>query len=183
MRFLLLLLFIVLLLPVVLIAQSAPTPPPVPPTAQPPTSTDWSRVGVLEHDQPIVVSARGGRTLHCLFTGVTNADLFCEPQFYRPNNGEWHFDRADIETVRLEQARRNMKITIWTCALAGAAWGAADSHAAEQGAPRLVSGLLGAGLGATAGLVLSLPVALLVPGRLIYRHPSATHALSASDGD
>ena len=164
MRSLLLLLLLFVLAPIILLAQAPPENP------APSGSADWNRVGNLVHDQEIVVSARGGRQLHCLFTGATDATLFCEP--YLDRGGEFHFDRADIDQVRLNQGRRNMKIVIWSLAAAGFAWGAADNHTAEQGAPRLVSGLLGAGVGAMAGLVVSLPVALLIPGKLIYRRPA-----------
>jgi hypothetical protein len=178
MRFLLLFLWIFLLIPAIILAQPAPITPAAPSIAPPAAAAqpvqsgnaDWSRVGALVHDQPIVVSASGGRTLHCLYTGATDASLFCEPPLYRQYDGEYHVDRADIEQVRLNQTQRNLKIVIWSLVAAGAALGAADPHTLNRDAPRLAGGLVGAAGGAMAGVIISFPVALLIPGKLIYRH-------------
>lgn len=204
MRLLLLLLWILFPLPIAAFAQYPSAGPPAQPRPiaqpepRPPQSGaadpsgianssatgDWSRVGALVHDQPIFVSAAGGRRLRCLFAGATDASLFCDPPLYRQYDGEYHVDRADVEKVRLDQSRRNMKIAIWSCMLAGAALGAADNHSVEQGAPRFVGGLAGAAVGALAGFFVSVPVALLVPGKLVYRHRAgARRAVYASPGE
>lgn len=170
MRSLLLLLLLFVLAPIILLAQAPPENP------APSGSADWNRVGNLVHDQEIVVSARGGRQLHCLFTGATDATLFCEP--YLDRGGEFHFDRADIDQVRLNQGRRNMKIVIWSLAAAGFVWGVSDPRLSTGGEPRLLTGLAGGAAGGFAGLIASLPAALLIPGKLVYRRP--VHALSAA---
>jgi hypothetical protein len=172
MRSLLLLLLLFVLAPIILLAQSLPENPAPAQSG----SADWSRVGNLVHDQEIVVSARGGRQLRCLFTGATDATLFCEP--YLDRGGEFHFDRADVDQVRLNQGRRNMKIVIWSLAAAGFVWGAADPRLNTDGVPRILDGLALGTLGGAAGAILSLPVALFIPGKLVYRRPA--HALAAA---
>jgi hypothetical protein len=167
MRCLILLLLLFALTPVLLLPQ----PPPENPSPSPAGSADWDRVGALVHDQEIVVSAQGGRNLHCLFTGASNDQLFCEPPLFRQYEGEYHVERADVETVRLDQVRHNWKILIWTCAAAGTVWGATDNRLVEQGSPRVVNGFAGGLVGGLAGLVVGLPVALFIPGKLVYRHP------------
>jgi hypothetical protein len=174
MRSLALLLLLVALAPALLLAQSLPDSPTPPPSG----SADWNRVGSLVHDQEIVVSARGGRQLRCLFTGATDATLFCEPYLSRAGDGEFHFDRADVDQVRLNQGRRNMKIVIWSLAGAGFVWGVSDPRLSTGGEPRLLTGLAGGAAGAFTGLVVSLPAALLIPGKLVYHRPA--HALSAA---
>jgi hypothetical protein len=165
MRTLVLLLLLFLLTAALLTAQSLPENP-APSTSG---ATDWNRVGSLVHDQEIVVSARGGRELRCLFTGATDATLFCEPYLSRGGGGEFHFDRADVDQVRLNQGRRNMKIVIWSLAGAGFVWGVSDPRLSADGAPRILDGLALGALGGAAGAILSLPAALFVPGKLVYR--------------
>jgi hypothetical protein len=172
MRSLLLLLLLFILAPIILLAQSLPENP----APSQPGSADWNRVGNLVHDQEIVVSARGGRELHCLFTGVTDATLFCEP--YLSRGGEFHFDRADVDQIRLNQGRRNMKIVIWSLAGAGFVWGVSDPRFSTDGVPRVLDGLALGTLAGAAGAILSLPAALFIPGKLVYRRPA--HPLSAA---
>jgi hypothetical protein len=160
------------LAPALLLAQS----PPENPAPSSSGSRGWDRVGNLVHDQEIVVSARGGRELHCLFTGATDATLFCEPYLSRAGR-EYRFDRTDIDQVRLNQVRRNMKIVIWSLAGAGFVWGVSDPRLSTDGEPRLLTGLAGGAAGGFAGLIVSLPAGLLIPGKLVYHRPG--HALPA----
>jgi hypothetical protein len=182
MRTLILLLLLLALASALLLAQAPPvaaSAPPAAPEPSQPKTADWNRVGSLVHDQPVIVSARGGRNLHCLFTGATGTTLFCDPPLYRQYEGEYHLERADIETIRLDQAHRNMKIAIWSFAAAGFALGAADNHLLKQGSPRVVDGIAGGLVGAMGGLVVSVPAALLIPGKLVYARPRALPAASA----
>lgn len=168
MKRLCLILTAIALLPNVAHVQTLPDNP------APSGSADWNRVGELVHDQPMVVEADGGRTLHCLFTGTSGTTLFCDPQVWRDGR-EYHVDRADIEQVRLDQGHRNAKIVIWGVAAAGFVWGAVDPHFLAPNAPPLAKGVVGGLAGGMAGIFLSLPAALLIPGRLVYRRPKPDH--------
>jgi hypothetical protein len=168
MRALVLLLLLFAFAANLLLAQSLPENPAPSPSG----SADWNRIGSLVHDQEIVVSARGGRQLRCLYTGATDATLFCEPYLSRAGEGEFHFDRADIDNVRLNQVRRNMKIVTWSLAGAGFVWGVSDPRLSTNGTPRLLTGLALGAAGGFAGLIVSLPAALLIPGKLVYRRPA-----------
>jgi hypothetical protein len=130
---------------------------------------DWTHVRELTHDEEIIVSASHSRRVRCLFTGATDEFLFCEPQVMRQGAGEYRFDRADVEKIRLEQGERNFKLAIAIPAAAGFVWGfAAGSNPAGV---RLLTGLAGALAGSMVGLVAAAPVAIFVPGHLVYQRP------------
>jgi hypothetical protein len=143
-------------------------------------AASWNRLAALDRGQEIVVKAAPGRTARCLFSGAIDTALFCEPYFQRPDGAEYRFDRAQVEQVRLNQMRRNMHIVIWSVTAAGFIWGVSDPRLSTNGTPRFVTGLAGAGAGAMAGLVISLPAALLIPGKLIYRRPALFHRSAPS---
>ena len=68
-----------------------PSPAPFPDPA-------WSRLQSLVNGQPIVVTDIQGRSVRCLFAGVTDAYLFCNPLGNPPGAG-YRFDHADVLSV------------------------------------------------------------------------------------
>lgn len=62
-----------------------------------PTPSDpaWSRLRSLPYGQPIVVDNTNGPPVHCLFTGVNDAYLFCSPPGNPPGVG-FRFNHADV---------------------------------------------------------------------------------------
>jgi hypothetical protein len=156
-------------------------PSPASPTSASSDAQDWANLQQLDHDQPIRISASGGRSASCLFTGATSSMLFCEPEYALRPGLEYRFSRADLQTVRLDQFHRNLRLAIIIPAVAGAAAGVilGSQRSSDNGCPPvlcpIVIGVAGAGAGALAGTVVALPVALLIPGKRIYhRHrPSA----------
>jgi hypothetical protein len=72
-----------------------PAPAPLPDPA-------WSRLQSLLNGQPIVVDNINGPPVHCLFAGVTDAFLFCNPAG-NPASVGFRFDQADVLGVDLDQ--------------------------------------------------------------------------------
>lgn len=142
-----------------------------------PDAAGWNRVQELANGEEITVAHGRLHAVPCRFAGATDDDLFCDSLF---SGGQYRFSRAEVERVRMEDKRRNMRILIGTFAAAGFIWGAATPPPTGSTAPRLVGGLAGAAVGGFAGLVVSLPAALLIPGRLVYHRPPAEHKPSAS---
>lgn len=60
-----------------------------------PPDPAWSRLQSLTYGQPIVVDNTNGPPVHCLFTGVTDAYLFCSPPGNPPGVG-FRFNHADV---------------------------------------------------------------------------------------
>jgi len=137
----------------------------------------WNRVQDLANGEEITVTHGRLHSVPCRFTGATDNDLFCDSMF---SGREYRFSRAEVERVRLEDKRRNMRILIGAFAAAGFIWGAATPPPAGSTAPRFLDGLAGAAAGGFVGLAVSLPAALLIPGRLVYHRPPAEHKPSAS---
>jgi hypothetical protein len=135
---------------------------PVPANAD---TAGWNRVGDLARGEEIHVAMAGGRSLHCLFAGATNEDLFCASQF---SDHEFSFKRAEIENVRFNDERRNRTILISKLAIAG--FGASFAVPRQPGdeTPTVIRASIFGGVGALTGLVLS-PFSHFIPGRLIYR--------------
>ncbi|HXR38760.1 MAG TPA: hypothetical protein VN776_06690 [Terracidiphilus sp.] len=140
-------------------------------------SSGWSRVQDLANGEEIDVAHGRSHAVPCRFAGATDDDLFCESLF---SGREYRFSRAEVESVRMEDKRRNMRILIGTFAAAGFIWGVAAPPSGDNGTPRFLVGLGGAGIGALAGCAVSLPAAFLIPGRLVYRRPPLEHKPSAS---
>ena len=136
------------------------------------SSADWNRVADLAHDDQIIVSADGGRNVHCLFSGAIDSTLFCEPYLSRDDFAEYRFPRNEVETVRLNQQRRNQRIIFWSLTAAGFIWGVSGPSSSYNGTPRGLVGIAGGAAGAFAGLVVSFPVSLAIPGKLVYRRPA-----------
>ena len=136
---------------------------------------DWNRVRDLARDEEITVNARG-ESLHCLFNGATDDALWCQPYYAWGDGREWRIERSDVKSIRLVQAKRNMKLAVGSLAVAGFVWGAVKGSNPSSGYnyPRVVVGLAGAGLGALVGCVAALP-AVFIPGRLVYRRESPEH--------
>jgi len=173
------------LIPLAAKPQAAPTPQPDlrPDAAQTsplvddtPTrpAEDWNRVRDLAHDEEINVWASHNRHVRCLFTDATEDHLFCEPRFPRQGSGEYHFDRTDVDKIRLEQGDRNFKATVGVGAAVGAiTLAAATTTGKNGGSERLIAGLAGGLAGAFAGLIIAGPVAIFMPGHLVYERPRA----------
>jgi hypothetical protein len=162
MKLLIFLSIAIALAPVAAAAQALPEAP-IPQQAD---GASWSRVENLGRGDPIMVGrSRGGFPVPCLFSGATDNTLFCDSAY----TGRGHdFNRADIDRIRRDDKRRNIRIVIVSFAAAGfIAFTAAPPN---SGTPRIVNGAIGAAVGAFGGLLVSLPVALLVPGRTVYRH-------------
>jgi len=132
---------------------------------------DWNRVRDLANSGEITVARAGGHAVPCRFAGATKDYLFCDSLF---SNREYGFSRAEVNHVRMDDKRRNLRIVIGALAAAGFVWGVATPP--NVGTPRAVNGLAGAGLGALAGCAVSIPAAFLIPGRLVYRHPPPDRA-------
>lgn len=136
-------------------------------------SEDWNRVRTLEHDEEINVWASHNRHVRCLFTGATDDLLFCEPRFSRQGMGEYRFDRGDVDKIRLEQGEQHFKATVGVMALLGTIAGAAVNPGKNNGGERAIGGLAGGLAGAFAGIIIAGPVALFMPGHLVYERPRA----------
>jgi hypothetical protein len=80
-----------------------PAPAPLPDPA-------WSRLQNLVNGQPIVVTDIQGRSVRCLFAGVTDAYLFCDPPG-NPPGARYRFDHADVLAVD-----RDLPTPQWTAA-------------------------------------------------------------------
>jgi hypothetical protein len=131
----------------------------------------WSRVeNLYRGDQIMVARPGGGFPVPCRFSGATDEMLFCD-SLYR--DGEFQFRREDIENLRRDDKRRNIRIAVIALGGGGLIWGLAKPPG--PGVPRALDGLAGAAAGALAGCLVGLPVALFTPGRLIYRHARADH--------
>jgi hypothetical protein len=152
------------LLPVATKAQTLPDSPQPAPSG----TSDWGRVQDLANGEQITVARTESLSVPCLFAGATRDSLFCDSRF---SGREYRFDRSEVERVRMDDKRRNMRILIGSFAAAGFVWGVAKSN--SDGTPRGLVGLAGAGLGALAGCAVSVPAAFLIPGRLVYRHASS----------
>ncbi|MGA7245839.1 MAG: hypothetical protein WBX19_21835 [Terracidiphilus sp.] len=74
------------------LAQELPSAPA--PAADP----AWSRLQNLQNGQPVIVTTVDNRSIHCLFAGVTDAYLFCNPPGNPPDTG-FRFDRAQVLSV------------------------------------------------------------------------------------
>jgi hypothetical protein len=148
-------------------AQKLPDAPQPAPTG----AADWSRVKDLANGEEIVVSRPGGFGVPCAFAGASDQTLFCESLY---GGRERTFDRAGIDVVRRNDKHRTFRIVVGSFAAAGFIWGVATPPGVN-GAPRGLNGLAGAAVGGLAGLAVSLPAMLLIPGRLVYRHARPDH--------
>jgi len=81
-------------------AQTLPDGPAPVPLSDP----VWSRLQNLVNGQPIVVDNTNGPPVHCLFAGVTEAYLFCNPPG-NPAGVGFRFDHADVLGVDLDLSR------------------------------------------------------------------------------
>lgn len=158
--------FSLVVLPAAATAQALPDNPQ--PAAT--TAADWSRVQDLANGEDIMVARGAGFAVPCQFAGATKDYLFCDSIYSRR---EYRFDRSQVQRIRMDDKRRNMHILIGGLAAVGFIWGVAAPTG--DGNSRIVDSLVGAGAGAFAGVVLSLPVALLIPGRTVF-HQSVSRA-------
>lgn len=144
------------------------------PEPAPAGKADWARVQDLANGEEIMVERGGGLPVPCLFAGATGDYLFCDSLY---SGHQYRFVRSQVQRVRMDDKRRNMHILIGGLAAAGFVWGVATPP--SDGYPRLLGGLAGAGIGAFAGVVVGLPVALLVPGRTVF-HQSISKGKAAA---
>jgi hypothetical protein len=75
-----------------------PAPAPMPDPA-------WNRLQNLAYRQPIVVDNTNGPPVHCLFAGLTDAYLFCNP-LGNPRGVGFRFNHADVLGVDLDLLRQ-----------------------------------------------------------------------------
>jgi hypothetical protein len=163
--------FIIVLVGLTLLPPTARTqtlPDNPEPAPEPPAG--WVRVQDLARGEEITVAKGGMFSVPCRFAGATDNELFCDSMF---SGREYRFRREEIGRVRMDDKRRNMRILVGSFAAAGLVWGIVAPPNPNDGTPRAVSGLGGAAIGALAGLVVSVPAAFLIPGRLVYRHSAA----------
>ena len=83
------------------LAQALPDHPLPLPLADP----AWSRLQSLAIGQPIVIENTSGPPVHCLFAGVTEAYLFCNPRS-NPQGVGFRFDHAEVLGVDLDLPRQ-----------------------------------------------------------------------------
>ena len=77
-------------------AQNLPdAPAPAPDPA-------WVRLQTLANSQPIVITTTDSRSVHCLFAGISDDYLFCNPAGNPPGVG-YRFDRAQVASVDLDR--------------------------------------------------------------------------------
>jgi hypothetical protein len=155
--------FALALLPASLAAQALPDNP----NPAPSETSGWTRVQDLANGQQITVARPGGESVPCIFAGATTDDLFCNSLY---NGREYRFNRAQVERIRMDDKHRNMRILVGALAVTGLVWGAATP---PNGTPRALGGLAGAAAGAFAGLVVSFPSALMIPGRTVFHQSSS----------
>lgn len=168
--------FIIVLLFALLPAVAWPQALPDNPQPARSDTAGWSRVQDLANGEEIDVAHGVAHAVPCRFAGATDDDLFCDSMF---SGREYRFSRAEVERISMEDKRRNMRILIATFAGAGFLWGMVKPSA-NDGTPRALVALSGAGLGALAGCAASLPAAFLIPGRLVYHRLRSEHKPSAS---
>ena len=145
--------------PGVLAAQALPENPEPAPAGK----ADWGRVQELANGEQIMVTRGRGYPVLCQFSGATKDTLFCDSIY---SGREYRFNRVQVQRVRMDDKKRNVHLLIGGLAAAGFIWGVATPP--TDGSPRFLTGLVGAGAGAFAGLVVGLPVALLIPGRTVF---------------
>jgi hypothetical protein len=152
-------------------AQELPDSPQPAPSVPP----GCARVQGLARGEEIMVTLHGWSGIPCLFAGATDTTLFCESPY---DDREYRYDRVEIERVRRNDERRNRQIVVGSLVAAGFIWGVAAPN--TTGVPRVLDGLLVAGIAGLLGRVVSLPAELLIPGRLVYRQSHADRNARAS---
>jgi hypothetical protein len=156
--------FALALLPASLAAQALPDNP----NPAPRETSGWTRVQNLANGQQITVARPGGESVPCIFAGATTDYLFCNSLY---SGREYRFNRAQVARIRMDDKYRNMRILIGGLAVTGLIWGVATPP--SNGTPRALDGLVGAAAGAFAGLVVSFPIALMIPGRTVFHQSNS----------
>ena len=151
------------------VAQALPNGP----TSAPAYDPAWQNVRDLDRDDAIKITTTSGHTRHCNFNGAIGDRIFCTSYGFDASN-DFSFDRSSITVIRRDDGRRNFRWAIGGMAAAGFVAGSILGPGRDSTAPRFVSGLAGAGFGFLAGCAVAVPVAFLVPGRLIYRAHGAS---------
>jgi hypothetical protein len=94
----------ILLLAFAIVSSAAGQALPDNPAPSPLPDPAWGRLQGLLNGQPIVVDNTNGPPVHCLFAGVTDAYLFCNPRG-NPKGVGFRFDHADVLGVDLDLPR------------------------------------------------------------------------------
>jgi hypothetical protein len=144
------------------------------PEPAPAGKADWGRVQDLANGEEIMVERGRGLPVPCLFAGASGDYLFCDSMY---SGNQYRFARSQVQRVRMDDKRRNLHTLIGGMATAGFIWGVATPPA--NGDSRLLTGLAGAAIGALAGVVVGLPVALLVPGRTVFHQSISKNKATA----
>ena len=133
---------------------------------------DWNRVRELAHDEEINVWSSRNRHVRCLFTGATEDLLFCEPAYrhWNGSGGAYRFNRVDVDKIRLEQGESKFRATVGTMATVGVVGGALATNT-KNGGERAVGAVAGGLAGLMAGVIVGVPIAIFVPGHLVYERP------------
>jgi len=74
----------------------------IPDAPAPPPDPAWIHLQNLAPGEPLIVTATDNRSIHCLFSGVTDVYLFCNPAGNPPGVG-FRFDRAEVVSVDLDR--------------------------------------------------------------------------------
>jgi hypothetical protein len=101
MKSLIRLLLVVLLLPAAARTQALPEAP-----SPMPSDPAWNHLKNLAVGAPIVVGVDNSPPVHCLFSAVTDAYLFCSPPENPPGVG-FRFDRANVISVDFDLPMQN----------------------------------------------------------------------------
>jgi len=96
-----LILLAILFLPAATRTQALPDNP-----ASAPPDPAWARLKNLAIGAPIAVGSENGPPVHCLFAGVTDAYLYCNPP-RNPAGVDFRIDRASIVSVDFDLPPRN----------------------------------------------------------------------------
>jgi hypothetical protein len=91
--------FVLVVLSLLAVSARSQAPPDRP--APPPPDPAWSRLQSLLRGQSIVVTNTNGPPVHCLFTSVTEAYLYCSPPG-NPAGVGFRFDQEDVLGVDLD---------------------------------------------------------------------------------
>jgi hypothetical protein len=82
---------------------NSPAPAPLPDPA-------WTNLQNVTIGSPVIVTDVDGRSVHCLFAGVTDAFLFCNPQG-NPAGVGFRFDHAEVIGVDFDRPSQQIALT------------------------------------------------------------------------
>ncbi len=168
----------ILLLAFAFVSRAPAQSQPDTPTPAPLSDPAWSRLQSHVNGQPIVVDNTNGPPVHCLFAGVTEAYLFCNPPG-NPAGVGFRFDHADVLGVDLDQPHQTQMQAsrpernyhpAWISSMiaGGMIVGLIASQNTDAGRAA-EDGIIGAGVVGLIGAPFAfLPHPLFVPGGPVY---------------